>query len=205
MKLLFIMGLLPFVLLGCAESPNVQTNRHQIDDLRDQDQDGVINQRDRCLDTPKRVAVDNTGCADWQISDKPVVVSVDFDFDKSKLRTDQTPKVKRLVDMLAQYPNSNVVLIGDTSSEGTDTYNKALAKRRTGAIRNELEQMGIESERISEQEFTQTTYYTEQLHKRKRRTIAVFYRPEMKVTEEWDIFTSEKNLSSATKVEAPGE
>ncbi|MFA0087217.1 OmpA family protein [Vibrio sp. 10N.261.51.F12] len=205
MKTLLMFAVISLALTGCAETPNTQTTRHQIDDLRDEDADGIINQRDRCLDTPENVAVDNTGCANWDISDKPVVVSVDFDFDEAILRVDQDSKVTKLVDMLEQYPNSNVVLIGDTSSEGTDDYNKALAKRRTAAIKQALETQGIESERVSEQEFTQTTYYTEQLHKRKRRTIAVFYRPEMKVTQEWDIFTSEKSLSSSTQVEAPSE
>ncbi len=197
--------LMPLLLLGCAETPNTQTNRHQIDDLRDQDKDGVINQRDLCSNSPANVNVDNQGCASWQIEDKPVVVAVDFDFDQSQLRADQGSKVLNLVNMLDEYPNSNVVLIGDTSSEGSDEYNKALAKRRTAAIKQALVARGVDSARISEQEFTQVTTYTEQLKKRKRRTIAVFYRPEMKVDPAWDIFTSEKRLSSASKVEAPSE
>jgi hypothetical protein len=191
------------LLIGCAETPNTQTIRHQIDDLRDQDSDGIINQRDRCLDTPLGVVVDNEGCAEWQFSEKPVVVTVDFDYDKSLIRPDQEPKVSELSNMLKQTPQASVVLIGDTSSEGTNDYNRALAKRRTAAIKEALEQKGIDSARVSEQEFTEVTFYTEKLKQRKRRTIAVFYHPEMSATQQWDIFTSEKSLTSSSSVEAP--
>lgn len=198
--------LLPLWLIsGCAETPNTQTTRHQIDDLRDQDRDGIINQRDRCLDTPVGAVVDNEGCAEWQFSEQPVVVTVNFDYDKSLIRPDQAPKVTELSDMLKQTAGASVVLIGDTSSEGTNDYNRALAKRRTAAIREALQQQGIDSERISEQEFTEVTFYTEKLKQRKRRTIAVFYHPEMSATQQWDIFSSEKSLTSSTKVEAPRE
>ncbi|MGR5094260.1 OmpA family protein [Vibrio maritimus] len=200
-----IIALSLLLLFGCAETPNTETTRHQIDDLRDQDGDGIINQRDRCLDTPAGTIVDNEGCAEWKFSNEPVVVTVNFDYDKSVIRPDQEPTVNKLARMLEETPDANVVLIGDTSSEGTNDYNRALAKRRTAAIKVAIENLGIESQRISEQEFTEVTQYTEQLKQRKRRTIAVFYHPEMSTVKEWDIFTSEKDLTSSTKVEAPSE
>ncbi len=39
------------LLMGCAETPDTTMTRHQIDDLADDDRDGVINQRDLCADT----------------------------------------------------------------------------------------------------------------------------------------------------------
>lgn len=203
LPLILSLCLTTWLFTGCAETPDTQTTRHQIDDLRDQDSDGIINQRDRCLDTPAGVVVDNEGCAEWQFSEQPVVVTVNFDYDKSLIRPDQESTVAELSKMLNQTPQASVVLIGDTSSEGTNDYNRALAKRRTAAIKQALEQLGIDAARISEQEFTEVTFYTEKLKQRKRRTIAVFYHPEMSATQQWDIFTSEKSLTSSSNVEAP--
>jgi outer membrane protein OmpA-like peptidoglycan-associated protein len=203
LPLILSLCLTTWLVSGCAETPNTHTTRHQIDDLRDQDSDGIINQRDRCLDTPAGIVVDNEGCAEWQFSEQPVVVTVSFDYDKSLIRADQESKVAELSKMLKQTPQASVVLIGDTSSEGTNDYNRALAKRRTAAIKQALEQRGINVARISEQEFTEVTFYTEKLKQRKRRTIAVFYHPEMSATQQWDIFTSEKSLTSSSNVEAP--
>ena len=58
----FKLALLSSILLmGCAETPDTTMTRHQIDDLADDDRDGVINQRDLCADTPEGVTVDIKG------------------------------------------------------------------------------------------------------------------------------------------------
>ena len=200
-KLLLVSLFVPFILTACAETQNPTVTRHQIDDLADNDKDGVINQRDLCFDTPANVSVDVEGCADWKIVEKLKVVSVAFDFDKYAIKPEHDEPLTKLVELLTEYPKSTVTLVGDTSSEGTNTYNKALAKKRTGVIKVALVQRGIDASRISEQEFTQITSLTEHLHKRKRRTIAVVRVEDMEVNQAWDIFTSERNLSSSTSVE----
>ena len=79
----FKLALLSSILLmGCAETPDTTMTRHQIDDLADNDRDGVINQRDLCADTPEGVTVDIKGCANWKIVEDVEVLSVAFDFDK---------------------------------------------------------------------------------------------------------------------------
>ncbi|MGF1755925.1 OmpA family protein [Vibrio makurazakiensis] len=198
---LFVTLLAPLLLAACAETPNPTVTRHQIDDLADSDQDGVINQRDLCFDTPENVSVDVEGCADWKVVEKIQVISVAFEFDKYEIKPEHDAPLTELVTLLVRHPDASVTLVGDTSSEGTNQYNKVLAQKRTGVIKAELVGRGIAAARIAEQEFTQITNLTQHLHARKRRTIAVVTFDDMEVNQAWDIFTSERNLSSSTSVE----
>ncbi|MGL4828103.1 MAG: OmpA family protein [Vibrio sp.] len=191
----------PVLLLGCAQEPNPTTTRHQIDDLADEDRDGVINQRDLCSDTPSGVAVDRQGCTHWQIQEVPNVVSFFFDYDRYNEKPEHHVELDKLVALLQANPETQVTLVGDTSAEGTNAYNKVLAQHRTHTIRSLLIARGIAAERIHEQEFTQITSLTEQLKARKRRTIAVVMTREMSVKPTWNIFSSEQQLQPKSKVE----
>ncbi|UIP30040.1 OmpA family protein [Photobacterium sp. TLY01] len=183
---------LPLLLSACADMPDTTTTRHQMDDLRDSDQDGVINQRDVCLDTLRGAQVDEHGCASWQIFEKLDVLSVYFNFDDDHIRMDQSDSFDELLAIMNDNHEAKVILVGDTSPEGTDAYNDALAKRRTGVIKEALVLNGIAPERISEQRYSQITSLTQFLKVRKRRTIAVITKPEMTVKPAWTIFSSEQ-------------
>lgn len=184
---------LPLLCLSaCADMPDTTTTRHQMDDLRDSDQDGVINQRDVCLDTLRGAQVDEHGCASWQIFEKLDVLSVYFNFDDDHIRMDQSDSFDELLAIMNDNHEAKVILVGDTSPEGTDAYNDALAKRRTGVIKEALVLNGIAPERISEQRYSQITSLTQFLKVRKRRTIAVITKPEMTVKPAWTIFSSEQ-------------
>ena len=91
-----------------------------------------------------------------------------------------------------------MILVGDTSPEGTNEYNKALAQRRTGVIKDALIENGIAPERISEQEFTQVTELTKHLKKRERRTIAVITSNQMEPVKKWTIYSSELSAQHAS-------
>ncbi|NOH80072.1 OmpA family protein [Vibrio sp. RE86] len=199
------LALLTLLVAGCAQEPNIQTTRHQIDDLSDDDGDGVINQRDLCANTPANVDVDRVGCTEWQINEKANVVSFFFAMDQDQEVSSHQQPLEKLVQLLTDYPASDVILVGDTSPEASLEYNKALAKRRTHTIREMLVREGINPERISEQEFTQTTAVTEQLHARKRRAIAVVVTNVLSVKPTWNIFSSENNLNSNSDVEEANE
>ncbi|MBD8511087.1 OmpA family protein [Photobacterium sp. WH77] len=180
------------ILSACADMPDTATTRHQIDDLRDADQDGVINQRDICLDTLRGAQVDEHGCASWQVFEKLDVLSVYFNFDDDHIRLDQSDSFDELLTIMNDNHEAKVILVGDTSPEGTDEYNDALAQRRTGVIKDALVLNGIAPERISEQRYTQITSLTQFLKVRKRRTIAVVTKQEMAVKPAWTIFSSEQ-------------
>ncbi|KJY82977.1 membrane protein [Vibrio galatheae] len=205
MKKRLILSIVVLLLSACAQDPSIHTTRHQIDDLRDDDRDGVINQRDICSSTPNNVAVDRQGCTEWQIEEKANVISFFFAMDQDQETQAHQAPLSQLIKLLDQHPNASVILLGDTSSEASLEYNQALAKRRTYTIRMMLERQGIESTRISEQEFSQVTQLTQYLHARKRRTIAVVMTDVLSVKPTWNIFSSEQQLTKSNVSEVDNE
>ncbi|WP_117234613.1 OmpA family protein [Vibrio maerlii] len=193
--------LFSLILLGCAQEPDLNTHRHQIDDLSDDDKDGVINQRDLCFGTPDGVRVDTQGCADWEVKEQANVISFFFAMDQDKETVEHQSPLEELVTLLNDNPEASVVLIGDTSPEASLAYNQALAERRTHTIRDMLIREGIDRNRISEQEFSQITNLTSHLHKRKRRAIAVVMTDDMSVKPSWTIFSSEEVLTPGSLIE----
>lgn len=193
------------LLTACAQEPNIETTRHQIDDLTDDDRDGVINQRDLCALTPDNVAVDRQGCTQWQIEEKANVISFFFDMDKHQETPEHQVPLEQLTQLLDAHPDASVILLGDTSPEASLAYNQALAKRRTYTIRLMFERQGIDPNRISEQEFTQVTALTQYLHARKRRAIAVVMTDVMSVKPTWTIFSSEQQLTPKSNAEVKNE
>ncbi|MEI6893930.1 MAG: OmpA family protein [Colwellia sp.] len=189
-KLFYLVLLLP--LSACVETTNFQVDRYQMDDLRDDDNDGVINQRDLCEQTPDLVAIDNNGCAFWGAVDDISWFVINFDFDRSVLNDSELPALEKARKQLQANKNINLVLIGDTSGEGSLMYNEALAKRRNNSVKEYLLRAGIDESRIELQLFDQPTAFTAHLKKRKRRTIAVFVDSQKVLTKEWNIYTTEE-------------
>lgn len=176
---------------GCAEKSTMQVDRYQFDDLRDADQDGIINQRDRCLITPLNTQVDNEGCALWSEEEQISWFPIFFEFDQSKILAENFTELDRAVMHLQNNVQTQLVLIGDTSHEGTNDYNKALAERRNQSVKVYLMEKGIDCARIQLQTFDQKTPFTALLKARKRRTIAVFIDKDKVFTETWHLYTTE--------------
>jgi len=179
------------LLSGCAENANMQVDRYQFDDIRDADQDGIINQRDLCAETPLHAKVDNEGCTLWTDVENISWFSIDFEFDKSGILTRNFAALDEAVIALQKNPNIKLMLIGDTSSEGTLQYNESLADRRNLAVKYYLVSKGIDKARIETKVFDEKGQYTDQLKQRKRRTIAVLVDQHKSFTEAWHIYTTD--------------
>jgi len=181
-----------FILAGCAENANMHVDRYQFSDLRDDDKDGVINQRDICITTPENTLVDNDGCAFWTDVENISWFPIDFKFDSSVIMDINKDRLADAIERLQKNPDVKLVLIGDTSGEGTLEYNTGLAKRRNQAVENYLvNEGGIDESRIELQTFSEETYFTSHLQVRKRRTIAVFLDNDKIFNEEWHIYTTD--------------
>lgn len=204
-KISMILALPLFLVMGCADQVNTQVTRYQFDDLRDTDGDGVINQRDVCSETPTNSPVDSQGCTKWYQGTDVNIVSFFFEMDKSDIKAEHDRPLNEVMGLLNQYPKSKVILIGDTSPEASLTYNKALAQRRTHAVRKLLTDRGVDGHRIEEQEFSQHTSLTNQLKERKRRTIAVVETQSKEVAAKWTIYSSDTSLAPNSKVELSNE
>ena len=100
----------------------------------DDDADGVDNCKDKCPGTAKDLAVDANGCP------IPVVMKlkVNFDFDKSDIKSQYHQELADFAAYMKQYPGTAVEISGHTDAKGTDEYNQKLSQRRANSVREYL-------------------------------------------------------------------
>ena len=71
-----------------------------------------------------------------------------FDVDRAELKPGAYRTIDNLAAFMRDYPDRRVRIEGFTDSTGSDTYNQQLSESRAFAVRNALEQAGIDSSRI---------------------------------------------------------
>lgn len=77
-----------------------------------------------------------------------VIHGINFDFDSAQLRPDSEPVLARLFAGLSGDTRSEITIEGYTSSEGSDSYNRALSERRAQAVVDDLVRRGIDASRL---------------------------------------------------------
>lgn len=108
--------------------------------VEDDDQDGVINSKDKCPETPKGAIVDKDGC--WAFH------GVLFDFDKDQVKSIYNPLIENAVHVLRINPELKVEIQGHTDNYGTDSYNQKLSERRANAVKAVLIKQGVDGKRL---------------------------------------------------------
>ena len=78
-----------------------------------------------------------------------VMNNVFFDFDKSELRSESFPELKRIITFLEKNPNVQIEVSGHTDSYGNDAYNQKLSERRAKAVYNYFVENGIKKDRMT--------------------------------------------------------
>lgn len=117
---------------------------------KDTDGDGVIDDLDKCADTPKGALVDSDGCPKKLTKQVRKTLYVEFEHDKTEVRPEFFPEIGKLAKLLKQYPNSTILLEGHTDSTGSSTYNQNLSKSRADAVMKVLiNEFGIDRNRIT--------------------------------------------------------
>ncbi|MBE3022954.1 OmpA family protein [Campylobacter sp. 7477a] len=112
----------------------------------DDDNDGVLNDVDKCPNTPAGVVVDETGC------EKVIVLrdlGVNFAFDSYAVSPTYAAEIKKVADFMAENPDYKVVLAGHTDSVGKEAYNQKLSEKRANAVAKTLEGYGVSADKIS--------------------------------------------------------
>ena len=79
-----------------------------------------------------------------------------FDFDKSNVRSSETPKVDKLVQYMKDNPSHEIGLDGYTDPRGTPPYNMKLSQRRVEAVKAALVGAGVSAGRIRTGAFGET-------------------------------------------------
>jgi outer membrane protein OmpA-like peptidoglycan-associated protein len=150
--------------LYSEQSPAIEQTR----DLADLDLDGVINERDLCADSPYDAVIDNDGCPTLTGRPKVKYRVIHFGFDKYSLSTREYKRVLEMADFLKKFTETSLYLIGDTSEEGSDSYNQALAQRRINSVLDVLMKQGINSERFKQEIYSFKNHIPDELKGRNR-------------------------------------
>ncbi len=72
-----------------------------------------------------------------------------YDFNSDVVKMDARTNLRELALSLDKYPGSDLVIIGHTDSQGTDSYNQTLSERRARSAANYLTSQGVAASRIS--------------------------------------------------------
>jgi outer membrane protein OmpA-like peptidoglycan-associated protein len=71
-----------------------------------------------------------------------------FDFDSDRIRAEAGQNLRNLASSLDQYPNTDLLIVGHTDSDGTDTYNWNLSERRANSAASYLASQGVARSRV---------------------------------------------------------
>jgi hypothetical protein len=176
-------------IVACASDPVIYSTLEQTRDLTDLDYDGVIQDRDDCGATISGASTSNTGCPEVIPHSKVTHLVIDFQFDKHTLDGVEISHVQQVARFMQKNSQVSVILIGDTSIEGSDDYNKALSLKRIVTVYNLLLKMGVNPERIVTETFDSENHMPSSLTGRDSRLIAVAKWPVQKdFVMEWTIY-----------------
>lgn len=105
-------------------------------------------QEDAMRDSLQGSGVDVTRQGDEILLNMPS--SITFAFDSSNIQSQFYGTLNNVADVLKQYPDTNIQVIGHTDSVGSDSYNYSLSERRAAAVSGYLGNQGISRARLSE-------------------------------------------------------
>ena len=77
-----------------------------------------------------------------------VLNNIFFDFDRSALKDDSEPELKRVVEFMTNNPDVEIEIAGHTDSVGATSYNQRLSDRRAKAVFDYLIANGVASDRV---------------------------------------------------------
>ncbi len=94
--------------------------------------------------------------------DNGIVVTFDetsgvyFDTNKYDINSASQATLNKLIGVFKEYPDTNILVVGHTDSQGSEDYNMTLSKNRAYAVTNYLSQNGISSGRLTTNWFGET-------------------------------------------------
>ena len=71
-----------------------------------------------------------------------------YDFDSDRVRADAGANLRNLAASLDEYPNTDLLIVGHTDSDGPGDYNEDLSSRRARAAADYLESRGVARRRL---------------------------------------------------------
>jgi outer membrane protein OmpA-like peptidoglycan-associated protein len=165
----------------------------QIADLGDDDKDGVINERDRCISTPRGAEVDNWGCESQVTSSQNMSLKILFANDSSEINPVFLAEIKSMSQFLKVYPETSIEIQGFASRVGSYEHNIKLSEARAEKVRRALIQLGIAPSRVTivgyGDQVVEREGQSEVDHAINRRVTATVVGYDESLVREWTIFT----------------
>lgn len=165
----------------------------QVDDLIDDDNDGVINARDLCPQTPLNAEIDNEGCGTFIKTEEELSLHILFANDSDEIQPVFLTQIREMAEFLKTYPSTSIELQGFASKVGNEAYNLALSERRASSVKEALLSNGIESKRVQVVGFGDSNLSElgddPVSHAKNRKVVATVIGHKGNVKEEWSIFT----------------
>ena len=72
-----------------------------------------------------------------------------FEIDSSELQSVAKTNIESLAKVLKKYPDTNILVEGDTDNTGTEEYNQKLSERRAQAVADYQRGLGVDGSRLS--------------------------------------------------------
>ncbi|MFO1435887.1 MAG: OmpA family protein [Gammaproteobacteria bacterium] len=115
--------------------------------LTDQDEDGVADADDKCVQTPKGMKVNKDGCpASGQTL--LTLTGLTFENNTTDMTSESKPALEKAVAVLKENASLNVQIVGHTDDRGEPDYNRELSLQRAESVRQYLIGQGIAAERL---------------------------------------------------------
>lgn len=119
---------------------------------KDSDNDGVSDDKDKCANTPKGVAVDKYGCPVVEKETKQVLDNalkgILFETGKDVLVESSYDKLDAVAALMKANPKFKLEIDGHTDNTGTKEINKELSLKRAESVKKYLMKKGIEESRL---------------------------------------------------------
>ncbi|GAM08085.1 outer membrane porin F [Geobacter sp. OR-1] len=113
----------------------------------DSDRDGVPDYLDKCQNTPAGMPVDKDGCSPETLTMK---LNVQFDTAKADIKKKYHDEIGRVAAFLKKYPTVKGTIEGHTDDVGDADMNKKLSQRRADSVMKYLvDKYGIEKDRLT--------------------------------------------------------
>jgi len=119
--------------------------------LSDDDNDGVINSRDKCPRSGIDYRVDYLGCTRYHTTEQKHLLAIEFVNGSGYLHPKYYPQIEQLAAILEKQPSVKVLIEGHASNQGNDpSVNYKLSVRRARMVAKTLiEHFAVSARRVS--------------------------------------------------------
>ncbi len=121
----------------------------------DTDGDGITDHLDKCPNTPG--VETNQGCPEIQASVRKIfekaLQGIQFETGKDVIKPVSFPVLNDIVRIMTENPTYYLQINGHTDDVGAEENNLVLSEKRASAVRNYLENKGVEANRLTAQGF----------------------------------------------------